>query len=78
MASSRLYYKLKNECPVKRSGRAVVALMGMMDKALDEKRTHNDSDEKEKKELNEAREKIEGITVQASLKQEGKASRQEG
>ena len=53
MASSRLYYKLKNECPVRRSGRAIVALTEkggtMVDKALDEKRTHNNSDKKEKK-----------------------------
>lgn len=57
MASSRLYYKLKNECPVRRSGRAIVALTGkggtMVDKALDEKRTHNNSDGKKRKRNND-------------------------
>ena len=48
-----------------------------MDKALDEKRTHNNNDEDERKLFKEVGEKVEGITVQASWKQKGKANRQE-
>ena len=73
-----LYYGVvRKECPVKRSGRAMAMLRGKIDKALDEKRTHNNNDEDERKLFKEVEEKVEGITVQASWKQKGKANRQE-